>query len=168
MTHRNESKLVYGKLRLNGNEVVDLGRTTMLEMSQRTAAVIKSRVDLDITSAQTFYAESKDELAKMLKGGVQAEYAHEGLNPDSPLYGLDAEAIALIRPLEDDTPSPYPDITMSRLAEATSSPEFIAYSLLATNPDKRVGVDPGVLSEAYHNWCFAYPDVSEHVPVWKD
>lgn len=168
MTIRNEMKLMYGKLVLNGSEVVELGRAAIPELSQRVTAVIKSRIDLDIESWNFYASADKVALAKMMKGGVQAEYEHEGLNPDSPLYGLDKSVIESMVMIEDDTPSPFEGITMNRLMEANTSSEFEAYRLMACNPEKRVGVDSNHIAKLRMDWEAAYPDVAAFIPPWKE
>lgn len=168
MTHRNESKLVYGKLVINGDNEVDLGRATMIELNQRCGAVIKSRIDLDIESWHLFAAADKAMLNQMVKGGIQKTYEHEGLNPDSPLYGLDKDVIDSIVQIDDETPSPFEGITMNRLMEAQASPEYKAYLIFALHPDKRVGVSGDDIKDCRIEWEQAYPDVALHCPKWVE
>lgn len=167
MTHANINRMYFAALTVNGQKRIELGKALWPEITQRAFANLKTFPD-EITDATITIGITKDSLARASKGGVQAEYAHAGLDPNSPLYGLDADVVASIQMIDDDTPSPFEGITMTRLMEAQQSPEYQSYMIFALHPDKRVGVDAGVISEAYHNWCFAYPDVSEHVPAWID
>lgn len=167
MTHRNESKLVYGKLVINGETEVDLGRTTMVEMSQRFNVTVKSRIDTDITQCVMLLADTKESLGQ-IKSTSGKTYEHEGLNPDSPLYGLDKDVIDSIVQIDDETPSPFPGITMNRLMEAQASPEYKAYLIFALHPDKRVGVSGDDIKDCRIEWEQAYPDVATHCPKWVD
>lgn len=168
MTIRNLMKSMYGKLVLNGSEIVDLGRAPIPELTQRVTATLKSRIDIEINSWNLCVSEDKTQLAKMMKGGVQAEYEHEGLNPNSPLFGLDKDVIESMKVVDDDDPSPFEGITLGRLWEAQESHEYKTYRIFALHPEKRQGVEQGVIEAARVAWQEAYPDVAEHVPVWKD
>ena len=166
MTH-NINKLYFAALLVNGTERIELGKADWGTITSRAFANLKS-FDSNITHASLLIGESKADLTNASKSNVQAEYAHEGLNPNSPLYGLDESVINSMQTIDEETPSPFEGITMNRLIVANTSPEFEAYRTFACNPDKRVGVESGLITAARDAWREAYPDVAVHIPPWKD
>lgn len=166
MTHRNENTEYYGRLILDSGKVVELGRATPVILAQRIHATMVANQGLVIESF-TFNANlNSNQLNKM--GGAKPKYAHEGENPDSPLYGMPAEMIARIQQIDDDAPSPFEGITMSRLMEAQASDEYKAWVHMAINPENRVGISDGVIDNLRQQWQDAFPDVAAHTPIWKD
>lgn len=166
MTHRNESATVFAALLINDNERIDLGKATALEMFQRAGATVKSRIDIKIEDCRLFYSTTKEGLNQLCKSGVKKQYEHEGLNPNSPLYGLEKSVIDSIVQIDDETPSPFSGITMNQLMEAQASPEYKAYLLYALHPDKRVGVSHDDIKNTRIAWEQAYPVIAAHVPKW--
>lgn len=166
MNH-NINQLYFAAIILNGTERIELGKANWGVITARAFANLKS-FDGPVDSVNLILGVTKADLSRVAKGGVQAEYAHEGLNPDSPLYGLDESVIKNMIQIEDDTPSPFEGITMNRLIEANSSPEFEAYRTLACSPEKRVGVESGFIEALREAWHEAYPDVAKHIPPWKE
>lgn len=168
MIYRNETNVVFAALILNDDERIDLGKTTAIEMFQRAAVTVKSRIDLSIETCRFFYASSKDGLNRLIKDGGAKIYDHEGLNPNSQLYGLEKDVIDSIQMIDDETPSPFPGITMNQLMEAQASPEYKAYLIYALHPDKRVGVSHDDIKDARIAWEQAYPTIATYVPKWID
>ena len=167
MTQININKSFFAALIINGTERIELGKSLWPEITQRAFANIKN-FEGSIESANLIIGVTKDQLLRASKSGVQAKYAHEGLNPDSPLYGFDESVIKNMQVIDDDDPSPFEGISMSRLMEANSSPEFEAYRTLACSPEKRVGIEMGVIEALREAWHEAYPDVAKHIPPWKE
>lgn len=166
MNH-NINQLYFAALIINGTERIELGKSDWSTLITRAFANLKS-FDGPVDFANFAIGVTKEQLSRASKNSVQAEYAHEGLNPDSPLYGLDESVIRNMQQIEDDTPSPFEGITMNRLMEANTSPEFEAYRTLACNPEKRVGVESGFIEALREAWHEAYPDVAKHIPPWKE
>lgn len=170
MTHRNEMADYHAAIIVNGTERLSLGHCDAPTLKTRLFATLAANPEVRIDDFTLYCSRTKDGLEKIIKrnGGVQAEYEHEGLNPDSPLYGLDKSVIESMVMIEDDTPSPFEGITMNRLMEANTSSEFEAYRLMACNPEKRVGVDSNHIAKLRMDWEAAYPDVAAFIPPWKE
>lgn len=170
MTTRNENAMYHAAMIVGGTERVNLGHCDPAQINKRVFATLAANLDIQVDDFTIFASRTKEGLAKQIKngGGVQAEYEHEGLDPSSPLYGLDKSVIDNMIQIEDDTPSPFEGITMNRLIEANTSPEFEAYRTLACSPEKRVGVESGFIEALREAWHEAYPDVAQHIPPWKE
>lgn len=170
MTTRNETSMYFAAMIVSNSERVNLGHCDPAQMNKRIFATLAANLDIQIDNFTIFASRTKEGLEQQIKrgGGVQAEYAHEGLNPDSPLYGLDESVIKNMIQIDDDTPSPFEGITMNRLMEANTSPEFEAYRTLACSPEKRVGVESGFIEALREAWHVAYPDVAKRIPPWKE
>lgn len=166
MNH-NINQLYFAAIILNGTERIELGKANWGVITSRAFANLKA-FSGPVESFNIICGVTKADLSRVAKGGVQAEYEHEGLNPDSPLFGLDKSVIDSMVTIEDDTPSPFEGITMDRLIEANTSSEFEAYRLMACNPDKRVGVDSDHIAKLRVDWETAYPDVARFIPPWKE
>lgn len=167
MVYRNETSLYYAKAILNGVEF-DLGRTNAVDMQPRLMSKIKGNIHEELASLIFVMSPTKEGLNQAIKSTAKKEYEHEGLNPDSPLYGLDKDVIDSIVQIDDETPSPFAGVTMNRLMEAQASPEYKAYLIFALHPDKRVGVSGDDIKDCRIEWEQAYPDVATHCPKWVD
>lgn len=134
MTHRNEIAKFHAAFIFNG-ESHDLGAATFDQIMKRTYATLLANQDTKIESFSLLCARS----AVKLKSLIAASASHS--NPDGNLLSLlDPDALSGIETISDDTPSPFPDISLSRLIDARASPEFRAYEIFASQPDNRIGV----------------------------
>lgn len=170
MTHRNEMADYHAAIIVNGTERLSLGHCDAPTLKNRIFATLAANPEVLVEDWVVYCSRTKDGLERCVKrgSGVQAKYAHEGLNPDSPLYGFDESVIKNMQVIDDDDPSPFEGVSMSRLMEANSSPEFEAYRTLACSPEKRVGIEMGVIEALREAWHEAYPDVAKHIPPWKE
>lgn len=166
MTIKNINQPYYAALMIHG-EQIELGRADVGILMNRVIANLRASGE-DISHCTIALGVTKAEMSKAIKGGGRAQFAHEGENPESPLYGMTADMVAMIQPMTDETPSPFEGITMSRLITAQESDEYKAYLHMAISPENRVGINEGVIESLRQQWRNAYPDVAVHVPVWKD
>lgn len=157
----------FAALIFDSGERIELGCASMPVIYQRLMGNVKA-TQLDFSHATLVFGLTKTDLKAGSKVGAKPKYAHEGENPDSPLYGMTEEMIARIQPASDDDPSPFEGISMTRLMEGQASQEYKAYLHFAINPENRVGVTEGVITAARDMWWAHYPDLAVHVPVWKD
>lgn len=167
--YRNENAEYFAALIVNGDERLELGKADAPTIQKRIFATLAANYDVKVDSWICYAGRTKDDLNRIIKsGGAKPKYAHEGENPDSPLYGMPAEMIARIQQIDDDAPSPFQGITMSRLMEAQASDEYKAWVHMAINPENRVGISDGVIDSLRQQWQDAFPDVAAHTPIWKD
>lgn len=167
MTTLNINQPYFAAMITDSGERIELGKAVWPQIQERAFANLKA-IDEDISAAMIVIGITKESMNKMAGKGSKPRYAHEGENPDSPLYGMPAEMIARIQQIDDDAPSPFEGITMSRLMEAQASDEYKAWVHMAINPENRVGISDGVIDSLRQQWQNAFPDVAAHTPIWKD
>ena len=105
------------------------------------------------------------------KVSILVEISHDRI----PELGLLDEEQQLLRQFNSmlnesslDEPTDWPGITMSRVVEVSAMPEFEAYKLLATNPNKRLGLTQLQIERIREAYRRAAPDCFEHFPKWID
>lgn len=158
--NRNIDASFHAVMQLNG-ESHDLGHTTFDILMKRCYATLASNPGVKVETINLLAARTKSDLKRIVN---QASTACA----EDPLAGFDPSVIAMIQQVDQNSPSPFPDITLGELLEAQSSPEFIAYSMLATQPDERVGVGADVIALARESWEEAYPEIAQHIPKWVE
>lgn len=67
-----------------------------------------------------------------------------------------------------DDPTDWPGITIGRVAEVSVTPEYQAYNLIATHPDRRIGLTHEEIEAIKRAYFEAYPDCAPHFPKWID
>ena len=166
MTIKNINQPYYAALMIHG-EQIELGRADVGILMNRVIANLRASGE-DISHCTIALGVTKAEMSKAIKGGGRAQFAHEGENPESPLYGMTADMVAMIQPMTDETPSPIEGVTMTRFLEAQESQEYKTYNAFAANPDNRIGVNPGDIVAAKESYYAAYPLIAPHFPKWID
>lgn len=145
----NPTRSLFGRLTLNGKRT-DLGFAPLNT--------------LFIRAAQT-YASTRS------NGDVNLVLEVSGAKlPDSSI--LSREQIVeqeLVRHIETnpDEESPFEGITMGRVAEAMSSPQYAAWAELCL-PDKRMGVADDLIDACRDAYREAFPDCFPHFPKWVE
>lgn len=166
MTIKNINQPYYGSLVIHG-EQLDLGRADLGIILNRIIANLRASGE-DILHCTIALGVTKAEMSKAVKGGGRAQYAHEGENPESPLYGMTADMVAMIQPMTEETPSPVEGVTMTQFIEAQESQEYKTYNAFAANPDNRIGVSPGDIEAAKESYWAKYPLIAPRFPKWID
>lgn len=66
-----------------------------------------------------------------------------------------------------DSESPFPGITIGRVAEAMASPEYTAYEAIC-DPHKRMGLTQGDVEDIRGRYELLFEDCFPHFPKWID
>ena len=69
---------------------------------------------------------------------------------------------------DENAPSPFPNITVGRVAQAMASIEYESFYEIASDPEKRMGLSQFDLEAIRSNYELAYPDCAPHFPKWVD
>lgn len=75
---------------------------------------------------------------------------------------------SLISSFDPDEPTDWPGITMGRVAEVSSSPEYQRYQMIATNPSRRIGLSHNEINQIKSAYFDLFPDCAPHFPTWID
>lgn len=131
-----------------------------------------NRVSLGRAGFATLFLRAANELKKQRVGDdtvIQLELSRNRL-PDSTTFDKAAiieHSIAARTLSNDDDESPFPGITVGRVAEAMSDSRYIAYAHVC-EPVNRIGagqLDIENIRFAYQN---KFPDCFDHFPKWVD
>lgn len=68
---------------------------------------------------------------------------------------------------DPDVESPFPGITVGRVAEVMMTPEYVAYEAICS-PDKRMGLSQPDIDRITQEYFRVCPDCFEHFPKWID
>lgn len=149
----NLDRKLFGRVTLN-SQTVSLGHAPIIELAKRLIEQYR--------------------LAKSPNSGkvsILVEISHEQLSAAGLLSDeqrLMNEFNQLLSTSSQDEETDWPGITMSRVAEVSSTPEFQAYQLIATNPNKRLGLTALQIERIKLAYFAIAPDCAPHFPTWVD
>lgn len=145
----NPNRKLYGRITIGGTRS-SLGYAEFSELMMRATHVyIKAKWSGNIS---VLLEVSQDQLPEQ---SIQSE--EERLNN---------EFFSQMQPL--DSESPYEGLTMGQIAEAMDSDEYKAYALVASHPEKRLGLTQRDLERLQLEYVQRFPLVAVHIPVWVD
>ena len=90
--------------------------------------------------------------------------------PEASIFSRESQieqSLASLMITDADEESPFPGITIGRVAEVMSSPEYQGYALVC-EPDKRIGVPDSHIELLRTQYQLFAPDCFEHFPKWVD
>lgn len=131
-----------------------------------------NRVSLGRAGFATLFLRAANELKKQRVGDdtvIQLELSRNRL-PDSTTFDKAAiieHSIAARTLSNDDDESPFPGITVGRVAEVMMSQEYQAYEAIC-EPTKRMGISNPEIHEIASAYKEFAPDCFDHFPKWVD
>lgn len=146
----NPQRTLFGRISINGKRT-DLGHATLSTLFIRAAQVYNSTQ------------------SRSPEINLTIEVSHAKL-PESSIMNREAiieQSVAAQIITNPDDESPFEGITIGRVQEAMSSPEYAAWYQYC-QPDNRMGVDPVLVNLARENYIIAFPDCAPHFPKWID
>jgi len=144
----NPQRQLYGRITINGNRT-DLGFTTLNTMFIRAAQV---------------YARTQSRSPDI---NIIMELSAAKL-PDSSILNREAiieQSLAAQIVTDPNEESPFEGISIGRVQEAMTSPEYILWYQYC-QPDVRIGIDPQEIQLAKDAYMKAFPDCAPHFPKW--
>jgi hypothetical protein len=146
----NLNRVMFGRINI-GSKRHSLGQANLATLLIRMRSILDSaRVD------------SKEVL-------ITVEMSTSAL-PESSTFSRESQieqSLASLMITDADEESPFPGITIGRVAEVMSSPEYQGYALVC-EPDKRIGVPDSHIELLRTQYQLFAPDCFEHFPRWVD
>lgn len=146
----NPQRTLFGRISINGKRT-DLGHATLSTLFIRAAQVYNS-------------TQSRNP-----EINLTIEVSHAKL-PESSILNREAmleQSVAAQIITNPDDESPFEGITIGRVQEAMTSPEYAAWYQYC-QPDNRIGVGPAEIHNSRIRYRLKFPDCAPHFPKWID
>ena len=131
-----------------------------------------NRISLGRAGTTTLFVRALEQIRKLRPSDdavIQLEMSRSPL-PDATTFDKLARAehqLAERIVTDPDQPSPFPGITVGRVAEVMSTREYEAYNELC-EPDKRMGLSQDEINAVYSAYWNVAADCIAHFPKWID